>query len=94
MNEIQRKATAAGFVHALKKSPELRDSWAAIAKSDNWAAKLCALIGQTVGTEPSLDDLAGMRDYCNSHLQEQLDDLQQLDARIEPMYVCNGRLGG
>jgi len=91
MNDIQCKAAAAGFIHALKQSRELRNRWADIRNAEEWE-NLRTLIGETLGLAqtPSPQDLEKMRGHCDSQLGPQLKELQQIDERIEPRYVCNG----
>lgn len=91
MNDIQCKAMAAGFVHALKESSDLRDRWVEIRKSEDWVS-LRLLIGQTLGTakEPTEEDLKTMREHCSKRLGSEISELQQIDTRIEAGYVYNG----
>lgn len=92
MKEIQCKAMAAGFIHALMESGELRDRWVDVRGSKDWEKKLRVLIGETFDSdEPSADDLEKMRKHCDSSLGPELTELHQLDPRIESKYVCNGR---
>ena len=94
MNDIQCKAVAAGFIHALRESPDLRNRWVEIRESRDWVS-LRALIGQTLGTkEPTEADLEAMRLHCSSRLGSEVSDLQQLDQRMEASYTFNGMENG
>jgi hypothetical protein len=100
MNEIQRKAAAAGFIHALRESPEVRDEWVTIRKNNDWkngasTESLRVLVHKTLGLAetPSEKDLEAMRKHSQDRLMPQLNELQQTDNRIEPMIVCNGADG-
>jgi hypothetical protein len=91
MNNIQRRAVVAGFIHALKESPDVRDKWTLIFSTRDWRG-LRILIGETLGLAetPSEEDLEAMRIHSLDRLMHQLEELQQLDQRIEADYVLNG----
>jgi hypothetical protein len=91
MNEIQQKAAVAGFIHALRHSPAVRDEWFEIRKTRDWTS-LRGLIGRTVGLAqaPTEEELNAMSRHAQAHLMPQLTELQQLDQRMEPLCVCNG----
>ena len=70
MTDTQRRAVAAGFLHALQSSPEVYNEWSGIKKDDYGA--IGALIQKTVGLaqQPTQDDIHAMAKYIDSHLQE------------------------
>jgi hypothetical protein len=73
MTEIQQRATAAGFLHALHTSPELFKEWMS-EKKDDYAA-LGKLIQKTVGLAetPSAADIKAMASYIDAHLKTESD---------------------
>ncbi len=70
MTDTQRRATAAGFLHALQTSPDVYQEWSGIAKDDY--AAIGALVQKTVGLSqaPSQADIIAMAQYVDSQLQE------------------------
>jgi hypothetical protein len=86
MTDVQQKAVAAGFLHALQVTPALYQEWQGIAK-DNYAA-IGALIQKTMGlaTAPSADDLHAMAAYIDAHLQAQVAQMQEADPNA-PRHV-------
>ncbi len=76
MTDVQQRATAAGFLHALHTTPALYTEWNAIAK-DNYAA-IGALIQKTMGLAqaPSKDDLTAMATYIDAHLGDEVTALR------------------
>ena len=79
MNDTQRKAAAAGFMHALANSREALTEWANTAKDD--PAAVGALIQKTVGlaNPPSVDDLRAMSTHIKQNLQPQVQEVQAAD---------------
>lgn len=77
MTDVQQRAVAAGFLHALQTTPALFKEWNAIAKDDNVA--IGALIQKTMGLTqaPSKDDLHAMAAYIDSNLGDQVQALRQ-----------------
>jgi hypothetical protein len=73
MTEVQRRATAAGFLHALHSSPEVFKEWHPI-KKDDYSA-LGKLIQKTVGLSeaPSKDDIHAMATYIDGHMKDEAD---------------------
>jgi 23S rRNA maturation-related 3'-5' exoribonuclease YhaM len=71
MTEVQRQATAAGFLHALHKSPEVFKEWTA-AKKDDYAT-LGKLIQKSVGLAetPSVDDIHAMAKHVDANLKDE-----------------------
>lgn len=101
MNEIQCKAAAAGFIHALRESPEVREQWVAVRKESDWergsgTASLRELIEKTLclAQTPSEKDLEAMRAHGQRYLKVELEELKRIDRRIEPAVVNNGADGG
>ena len=82
MNDIQRRAVAAGFVHALTCSREALEEWSRLPKSD--AAAVGAFIQKTLGlaAAPSTDDLEAMSSYVQSDLQAQVKSVQAQDVDV------------
>jgi len=76
MTDVQQRATAAGFLHALQTTPALFQEWNAIPK-DNYAA-IGALIQKTMGLTqaPSKDDLNAMATYIDKSLGAQVGALR------------------
>jgi hypothetical protein len=91
MNDIQRKAAAAGFIQALKESVDVRDQWLAYRYSYDWLG-LRLFIQETLQLTqtPSPDDLEAMRNYAAEHLQTEADAVARIDKRILPKYIFNG----
>lgn len=71
MTEIQQRATAAGFLHALHTSPDLFKEWMGI-KKDDYAA-IGKLIQKSVGLAetPSTSDIHAMASYIDAHLKSE-----------------------
>ncbi len=82
MNDIQRRAVAAGFVHALAQSREALTEWSRLSKSD--PALVGMFIQKTLGLAiaPSTEDLATMSSYIQSDLQAQVKAVQEQDADV------------
>jgi len=80
MTDVQRRATAAGFLHALQTTPELYTEWNAISKTDY--AAIGALIQKTMGLAqaPSVEDLHAMAQYIDAHLGAQVSAIQAANA--------------
>lgn len=76
MNDVQQRATAAGFLHALQTSPALFAEWNAIPKDDY--AAIGSLVQRSMGLAqaPSKDDLYAMATYVDAHLNDQLNALR------------------
>ena len=70
MTDTQRRAIAAGFLHALQTSPDVYQEWSGIAKDDY--AAIGALVQKTMGLSqaPTQDDIVAMAQYVDSNLQE------------------------
>lgn len=70
MTDTQRRAIAAGFLHALQTSPDVYQEWSGIAK-DNYAA-IGALVQKTLGLSqtPTTEDLHAMAQYVDAHLND------------------------
>ncbi len=82
MNDIQRRAVAAGFVHAIAHSREALEEWSRLSKSD--AASVGAFVQKTLGlaSAPSTEDLSAMSSYVQSDLQTQVKAVQAQDADV------------
>jgi len=80
MTELQQRATAAGFLHALHSSPELFKEWSGIEKDDY--AAIGKLVQKTVGLAetPSSADIHAMAAYVDSHLKEEADKFHKAHA--------------
>ncbi len=82
MTTTQRRAVAAGFLHALQTSPDVYQEWSGIAKDDY--AAIGALVQKTMGLSaaPTQDDIVAMAQYIDSNLQQHVDAIkaQHLDA--------------
>lgn len=76
MNDTQRRATAAGFLHALQTSPDVYQEWSGIAKDDY--AAIGALVQKTMGLSqaPSQADIVAMAQYIDAHLQDQVQKIK------------------
>jgi len=76
MTDTQRRAVAAGFLHALQSSPDVYQEWSGIAK-DNYAA-IGALVQKTMGLSqaPTQQDIVAMAQYVDSNLQDHVDDIK------------------
>jgi hypothetical protein len=77
MTDVQRRATAAGFLHVLLSSPEVYNEWKPI-KKDDYAA-LGKLIQKTVGLHetPSAEDIHAMASYVDVHLKTEAASFHQ-----------------
>ena len=80
MTDVQRHATAAGFLHVLHTSPDVFKEWNAI-KKDDYAA-LGKLIQKTVGLAetPSPADIQAMASYIDASLKEEAQKFHQAHA--------------
>jgi hypothetical protein len=76
MTDTQRRAIAAGFLHALQASPDVYQEWSGIAKDDYGA--IGALVQKTMGLSqaPNRDDITAMAQYVDSHLQEHVANIK------------------
>jgi hypothetical protein len=76
MNDVQQRAVAAGFLHALQTTPALFEEWNAIPKTDDVA--IGALIQKTMGLTqaPSKDDLTAMATHIDKNLGDQVNAIQ------------------
>lgn len=76
MTDTQRRATAAGFLHALQTSPDVYQEWSGIAK-DNYAA-IGALVQKTMGLSqaPSQADIEAMAQYIDAQLSQHVDAIK------------------
>lgn len=72
MTDVQQRAIAAGFLHALHTTPALFTEWNAIPKDD--AVAIGALIQKTMGltSAPAKADLDAMATYIDAHLGDQV----------------------
>ena len=72
MTELQRRATAAGFLHALHTSTELYDEWSKTPKDD--FAEIGKLIKKTMGSAetPTKADIEAMAAYVDAHLKDEV----------------------
>ena len=88
VNDTQRKAAAAGFLHALRQSPDTFSTWLKTAKDDHEA--IGGLVQQTLGLaqKPSKDDLVQMSQHIGTELKDQVEKVQALDANV-PRSVGN-----
>ena len=91
MNQTQCQAVAAGFIHALKHSPDARDEWVEVAGRSDWPA-LRALIGKTLALAdvPTEADLAAMSAHAADHLIPERQALAGSDERMLPQLLFNG----
>lgn len=82
MTDVQRHATAAGFLHVLHASPEVFKEWNPI-KKDDYAA-IGKLIQKTVGLRemPSTDDIHAMASYVDAHLKDELAEFHRAHADV------------
>jgi hypothetical protein len=80
MNEVQRRAIAAGFLHAMQTTPALYSEWSNTNQSDD--AAVGALIQKTMGLTqaPSKDDLHAMAQYIDGQLGAQVKSIQASNA--------------
>jgi hypothetical protein len=76
MTDTQRRAVAAGFLHALSADPQLAQEWLSTPKDDS--AAIGALIQKSMGLSqaPSSDDLHAMANYVESHLKSHAEAVQ------------------
>jgi hypothetical protein len=91
MNDTQQKAHAAGFIHALRESADVRNHWYDFRKARDWDG-LCAYIGSTLGLKdaPNRQDLDAMYQHAQDTLVQQMTEVQTLDARVDPRCLYNG----
>jgi len=68
-------ALSAGFLHALKASPDLYRQWAAVERTPD---KVGPFIQKTMGlaSPPSAADLKAMAAYADEHLSDQMGALR------------------
>lgn len=80
MNDLQRKAAAAGFLHALTQSKDTFSQWMKTPKDDHEA--IGGLVQHTLGLaqKPSKDDLHVMAQHVDAHLGDQAAKVQAQDA--------------
>jgi hypothetical protein len=92
--EDRWKTTAVGFLQALKKSQELRDQWVVLARNKDWLGLRELIAGtQFLDQTPSAEDLKAMHSYADSHLSAQCKEIEELDRRVDPDCIFNGRDG-
>ena len=86
MTPSQCRATAAGFLHLLKTTPDVYNEWLATPKDDSTA--ICALIGRTLGLAeaPTELDLETMAKYTDAALTSDIRELLESDDRT-PRHV-------
>ncbi|MGA7571403.1 MAG: hypothetical protein WBG27_04175 [Candidatus Aquilonibacter sp.] len=72
MNDVQQRAAAAGFIHALHTSPELFNEWMGTKKDDDVA--IGKLVQKTLGLAqaPDKQDLHAMATYIDAHLKDEV----------------------
>ncbi len=77
MTDVQQRAIAAGFLHALHTTPALFNEWNAIPKDDDVA--IGALVQKTMGlsSAPTKADLTAMATYIDASLGEQVQAFRQ-----------------
>ncbi|HUZ48904.1 MAG TPA: hypothetical protein VMW12_04065 [Candidatus Dormibacteraeota bacterium] len=82
MNDVQRQAVAAGFIHALGQSSDTLARWSAIAKNDH--VVVGAFIQETLGLAepPSADDLSSMSSHVQRNLQPQVSAIQEQNEDV------------
>ncbi len=82
MNDIQRRAVSAGFIHALSQSREVLGEWSKISKTDR--AAVGGFIQKTLGlaAAPTAEDLSAMSSYVQSDLQQQVSAVVEKDADV------------
>ncbi len=80
MNDVARRAVAAGFLHALQTTPALFDEWMKIAKDDT--AAIGALVARTLGLAqvPTAEDLHAMAHHVEAHLSGMVAEIQAANA--------------
>ena len=76
MNDVARRAVAAGFLHALQTTQALFDEWMKTAKDDT--AAIGALVARTLGLAqvPDADDLHAMAHHIDAHLSGAVAELR------------------
>ena len=81
MTDVQRRAIASGFLHALQTTPELFNEWNGIPKTDH--AAMGVLIQKTMGLAqaPSAADLLAMEAYVEEALGHQATAISQKQPR-------------
>ncbi len=80
MNDVARRAVAAGFLYALQTTPALFDEWMKIAKDD--AAAIGALVARTLGLAqvPTAEDLHAMAHHVAEYLSGTVAEIQAANA--------------
>jgi hypothetical protein len=83
MTDVQRQATAAGFLHVLQQSPEVFNEWDKV-KKDDYAA-LGHLVRKTVGLSetPNKDDIQAMAKHIAARLKDETAKFHQAHAGVE-----------
>jgi hypothetical protein len=86
VDELQRKAAAAGFLHALTQSQQTFSDWMKTPKDDHEA--IGGLVQRTLGLsqKPTKDDLTAMAQHVSTNLQAQVQQVQAQDANV-PKHV-------
>lgn len=76
MTDVQRRAIAAGFLHALQTTPALMNEWMSTPQHDSGA--IGSLIQKTMGLAqaPNKDDLHAMAAYVDASLGEHVKAVQ------------------
>ncbi|GAC1392919.1 MAG: hypothetical protein NVSMB31_11620 [Vulcanimicrobiaceae bacterium] len=77
MTEVQRRAAVAGFIHALKTSPDVLKEWVATPKHDDKA--IGALIQKTLGLAqaPNRADIEAMEKHADEALEPHVKAAQE-----------------
>ena len=77
MTEVQIRAVAAGFLHALHTTPDLYAEWTKTPKSDY--EQVGKLIKKTVGLaeQPTKVDLEALARYIDTYLKSEADAFHQ-----------------
>ncbi len=80
MNDVARRAVAAGFLHALQTTPALFDEWMKTPKDDS--AAIGALVAWTIGLAqvPDTDDLHAMAHHVAEQLSGMVSEIQAAHA--------------
>jgi 23S rRNA maturation-related 3'-5' exoribonuclease YhaM len=83
MTDVQRQATAAGFLHVLRKSPDVFKEWNA-AKKDDYGT-LGKLIQKSVGLAetPNSADIHAMAKYVDKDLKTEADAFAKAHPNAE-----------
>jgi hypothetical protein len=90
MNDVQIRAIAAGFIHAMQTTPELFTEWN---QMDKTPANIGPLIQRTLNlaTVPTADDLTKLAAYVDEHLSDQFAQLRAAHPEIHPH--CGNTVG-